>query len=141
MLQVMDNMVASCIFYVKVGTFTQLEQSKISLLTVNKSRIVTLTIQHDMIVSVIFMQYPGDYLGQTSADVHSLEQHPINIYRLGDSCGRTPQLIPVTTQPTSDQLFANCVVGNPCNLQPYSAGLILSITIMLAATYSILTRS
>jgi len=75
----MDNMVASCVFYVKVGTFTQLEHSKISLLTVNKSRIVTLTIQHDMIVSVIFMQYPGDYLGQTSADVHSLEQHPINI--------------------------------------------------------------
>jgi len=55
MLQVMDNMEASCVFYVKVGTFTHLEQSKISLLTVNKSGIVTLTVQHDMIVSVIFM--------------------------------------------------------------------------------------
>jgi hypothetical protein len=55
MLQVMDNMEPSCIFYVKVGTFTHLEQSKISLLTVNKSGIVTLTVQHDMIVSVIFM--------------------------------------------------------------------------------------
>jgi len=75
----MDNMEASCVFYVKVGTFTHLEQSKISLLTVNKSRIVTLTIQHDKIVSVIFMKYPGDYLRQTSADVLSLEQHPINI--------------------------------------------------------------
>ena len=31
------------------------EQSKISLLTVNKSGIVTLTEQHDMIASVIFM--------------------------------------------------------------------------------------
>jgi len=79
MLQVMDNMEASCVFYVKVGTFTHLEQSKISLLTVNKSGIVTLTVQHDMIVSVIFMQYPGDYLRQTSADVLPLEQHPINI--------------------------------------------------------------
>jgi len=79
MLQVMDNMEASCVFYVKVVTFTHLEQSKISLLTVNKSGIVTLTIQHDMIVSVIFMQYPGDYLRQTSADILSLEQHPINI--------------------------------------------------------------
>jgi len=55
MLQVMDTMEASCVFYVKVGTFTHLEQSKISLLTVNKSGIVTLTVQHNMIVSVIFM--------------------------------------------------------------------------------------
>jgi len=55
MLQVMDNMEASCVFYVKVGTCTHLEQCKISLLTVNKSGIVTLTVQHDMIVSVIFM--------------------------------------------------------------------------------------
>jgi hypothetical protein len=55
MLQVMDNMEASCIFYVKVGTFTHHEQSKISLLTVNNSGIVMITIQHDRIVSVIFM--------------------------------------------------------------------------------------
>jgi hypothetical protein len=54
-LQVVNNMKASCIFYVKVGTFTHLEQSKISHLTVNKSGIVTLTVQHDMIVNVIFM--------------------------------------------------------------------------------------
>jgi len=62
MLQVMDNMEASCVVYVKVGTFTHLEQSKISLLTVNNSGIVTLTVQHDMVVSIISMQYPGDYL-------------------------------------------------------------------------------
>ena len=55
MLQVMDNMDASCLFYVKVGTFTRLEQSKIFLLTVKKSGIVTLTVQHDLRVSVIFM--------------------------------------------------------------------------------------
>jgi len=55
MLQVMDNMEASWVFYVMVGTFTHLEQSKIYLLIVNKSGIVTLTVQHDMIVSVIFM--------------------------------------------------------------------------------------
>jgi len=55
MLEVMDNMQASCVIHVKVGTFIHLEQSKISLLTVNKSGIVTLTIQHDTIVSVIFM--------------------------------------------------------------------------------------
>ena len=55
MLQVMDNMEATCVFYVKVGTFSHLEQSKISLCTVNKSGIVTLTVQHDMIVCIIFM--------------------------------------------------------------------------------------
>ena len=60
MLQVMDNMEASCVIYVKVGTFSHLKQSKISLLTVNESGIVTITVQHDMIVSVVFMQYPVD---------------------------------------------------------------------------------
>jgi len=79
MLQVMDNMEACCVFDVKVSTFTHLEQSKISLLTVNKPGVVTLTVHHDMIVSVIFMQYPGDYSRQTSADALSLEQHPIDI--------------------------------------------------------------
>jgi hypothetical protein len=55
MLQVMDNMEASCVFYVKVGTFTRLEQSQIFLLTITKPGIVTLNVQHDLIVSVIFM--------------------------------------------------------------------------------------
>jgi hypothetical protein len=51
----MDNIKGSCVVYVKVGTFTHLEQTKISFLTVNKSAIVTLTVQHDMIVSILFM--------------------------------------------------------------------------------------
>ena len=55
MLQVMENMQASCVFYVKVSTFTHLEQSKIALLTDNDSGIATLTIQYDMIVSIIVM--------------------------------------------------------------------------------------
>jgi len=79
MLQNMDNMEASCIFYVKVSTFTHLEQSKTSLLTVKKSAIVRLTIQHDLIVSVSFRYYPGDSLRQTSGDVLSLQQWPIVI--------------------------------------------------------------
>jgi len=52
MLQDMDNMEASCVFYVKVGTFAQLEQSKSCLLTVNKTGRVRLTVQHRWIVSV-----------------------------------------------------------------------------------------
>jgi hypothetical protein len=55
MLEVMDNMEASCDIYVKVGMFTHLQQSKIYLLAVNESGIVMLTVQHDMIVSNIFM--------------------------------------------------------------------------------------
>jgi len=140
MLQVMDNMEVSCVIYVKVSMFTHLEQSKTALLTVNKSGIMTLTIQHDMIVSVSFIYYPGDYLRQTSADVLSLELHPLNIQQLGDFGGRTPQLIRVIKQATSDRPIANCgAVGNPCNLHPYSEGFILIIRIMLAAIYSILT--
>jgi hypothetical protein len=55
MLQLMDNMEVSCVFHVKVSTFTNLEQSRIALLTVNKSGTMTLTVPHDMIVSVTFM--------------------------------------------------------------------------------------
>jgi hypothetical protein len=54
-LQVMDNMEASCVFSVKVGMFTHLEQCKITLITVNKMGMVKLTLQHDLIVSVSFM--------------------------------------------------------------------------------------
>jgi hypothetical protein len=81
-----------------------------------------------------------DYLRQTSAEVISLKLHPINIQQLGDFGGCTPELIPVIKQTTSDRLIANRrAVGNPCNLQQYSVGFILSMMIMLAATYSILT--
>jgi len=55
MLQVMDNMEVSCVFYVKVSTFIHLEQSKTALLTVNKYGIMTLTVQNDIIVSVSFI--------------------------------------------------------------------------------------
>jgi hypothetical protein len=77
MLQDMDKMEASCVFYVKVSTFTHLEQSKTILLTVNESGMVRLTVQHELIVTVSFMYYPGDYSRQTSADVLSIEQCPI----------------------------------------------------------------
>jgi hypothetical protein len=51
----MDNLEASCVVYVKVGMFTHLGQSKISLLTVNKMGIVKLTMQYATIVIVSFM--------------------------------------------------------------------------------------
>jgi len=79
MLRVMDNMETSFVFYVKVGIFTNLEQSKISLLTVNDTGIEMLSVQHDMVVSVIFTSYSGDHLRQTSAYVLSFKEHPMNI--------------------------------------------------------------
>ena len=60
MLQGMDHMEASCVFYVKVGTLDQLEQSKFCVLTVTKLGIVMLTLQDDSIFSVSFMYDPGD---------------------------------------------------------------------------------
>jgi len=55
MLQDMDNMEASFVFYVKVGTFTHLEQSTNALLTVNTTGIVRLTVHHDLIANISFM--------------------------------------------------------------------------------------
>ena len=55
MLQDIHNMEPSCVFYVKVSTFTHFEQCKISLLTFNKLGIVRPTVQHDLIVSVGFI--------------------------------------------------------------------------------------
>jgi hypothetical protein len=65
---------ASCVFDVKVGKLNHLERNQIWLLTVNTAGIVWLTVQHNMIVRVSFMYYPGDSLGQTSADVIFLEE-------------------------------------------------------------------
>jgi hypothetical protein len=73
MLQYMENIEASYIFYIKVGRLTHLEQSKTFILTVSKMGIVSLTVQHNFIVSVSFLCYPGDNLRQTSADARSLK--------------------------------------------------------------------
>jgi hypothetical protein len=55
MLEDMDNMEASFVIYVKVGTFTHPKQSKYAFLTVNETGIVRLTVHHDLIASVSFM--------------------------------------------------------------------------------------
>jgi hypothetical protein len=142
MLQYMENMEASCVFYVKVGTLNHLERSKTYLLTVNTSGIVRLTVQHDFIVSVSLIYHPGDNLRQTSVDVLSLEQYPIYSWQSCDLCCHTLWFIPVNTQTTSDWLIAHLRAGkNPCNMHLNAAGFILSITNVLAASYSILPWS
>jgi len=77
MLQGINHREASCIFYVKVCTLGQLEQSKFGVLTVTKLGIVMLTVQIDSIFSVSFMFNPGDLLRQTSPDVLSVEEYPV----------------------------------------------------------------
>jgi len=52
MLQEMDHMDASCVFYVKVGRFGKFEQSKISILTVTSLGIVMLIVHYNLIISV-----------------------------------------------------------------------------------------
>jgi hypothetical protein len=81
MLQDMDNMEGSCVFYVKVSTFPHLKQSKTSLLTANKSGILRLTVKHTLIDSVSNMYYPGDSLRQASAEALFLKQSPIDSRR------------------------------------------------------------
>ena len=84
MLQDMDHMEASRVFYVKVYTFDQLEQSKICVLTVISVGIVTLIVRYDMIVSVCFMEDPSYVFRQTSPDGLSVEEFPFYIYETRD---------------------------------------------------------
>jgi len=59
MLQDMDHMEASCVFYVKVGRLDQREQSKFCVLTFLKLGIVMITVPGDSTFSVSFMYDPG----------------------------------------------------------------------------------
>jgi len=141
-LQDMDDTEACCVIDVKAGMPDRLESSKISILTVTKMGIVMLTVQHDLIVSVSFMEYPRDFLGQTLPDIRSLDEFPLYISQSWCFGCRTPLFTSVNNQTISDWLTANRrTLGHPWKLQPYAAGFILSKTCKLAVTYSILTWS
>jgi hypothetical protein len=79
MLQDADHMEASCIFYVKVGMFDQLEQIKLCFLIITSLGIVMLTIQLVPILSVSFTEDPRDVIRETLADVISVEEYPFHI--------------------------------------------------------------
>jgi len=55
MLQDMDHMEASCIFYVEVGTLNQLDQTKTCVVTITTLGIAMLTVHHYMMFSICFM--------------------------------------------------------------------------------------
>jgi len=104
MLQEMDHMEASCVFYVKVGRFDQFEQSKISVLTVTSLGIVMLTVHYDLIVSMWFIWDPGNVFRQTSPEVLSIAECSFYIYVTWDISCRSSLCIPVNTQTISDRL-------------------------------------
>jgi hypothetical protein len=138
MLQDTDNMDGSFVFYVKVGMLYHLAHSQIGLLTVNEMGIVRLTAQHEFIVSISFMDYPGDCFRQTSADIRSLAGCAGYISKLYDFGCRTPQCILGNKRTMSDQhIVSRGTVGHPCNMHPYAAGFNLSVTYNLALTSGI----
>jgi len=140
MLQDTDHMEASCIFHVKVGTFDQLEQSKIWVLTITTLGIVMLTIQHDRMFSVCFMVNPREALGHTSPDVLPVEECPFCIFQSRDFSCCSPLFTPVHKHTTSDRHTANGgTVGDSCNLQQYTAGFVLSRLCKMAVTHPIST--
>jgi hypothetical protein len=140
MLQDMDNTEASCVFYVMVGMFTHLEQSKTSRLTVNKTAIVRLPVQHDLTVSIRFLYHPGNSSRHTSADVLSLKQCHIYSRHSSNFGCNTLQFLPLNNQTMSDRHIAHLgAVRYPSNLRLYTAGSSLSITNVLATNYAILT--
>ena len=142
MLQDMDHMEASCIFYVKVGTFHQLKQNKICVLTVTIYRRGMLNIRHDSIFRVCFMYAPGDFLRKTSPDILSIKDFSIHILQTWDFNKCPPLCNPLNKQTTSDWLNANCrMVGTFCNLHLCTAEFIFSWTFKFVVADSILLWS
>jgi len=136
----MENMEASFVFDVKVGTFDQLEQSKICIMSVIKLGLVMLMVQCDLIFSLCFMFNPQDLLRQPSPAVRSIVEYPVDITKTSDFRYHSRLVIPVHKHTSSDEHTANRgTIGNPCNLWLYPAGFILSGSCMLPVTHSILT--
>jgi len=87
MLQDIDHMEVSCVFYIKVGTFDPLEPNKICVLTFTALEILMLSILHDLIFCICFIEEPGDLIGQTSPHVLSVKESHFYILLTSDvSC-------------------------------------------------------
>jgi len=82
--QDINQMAASCIVYVKVGTLDRLEQDKICVLSITTLGIAILTIQCQIRFSVCFINDCGDFLTQTSPDIFSIEECPSYIVQTWD---------------------------------------------------------
>lgn len=117
MLEDMDCTGACHVFYVMVGTLDQLDQSKISILTVTLLGIAILTVQHDLIFSMCFMKDLIEGMEHILTDVCSVELCTAYIYEISEF-GCHPLLFIPQNEPTiSDKLTGTPrMVGNPWNL-------------------------
>jgi len=142
LLQDMDDTETSCVFYVTVGLFDQLEQCKICILTDTTLQIVMLTIKYDSIFSICFMEHPWEFFRQTSSDVHSVKEFPLYIWQTWHFGSCWHQLIPVSKHTTSDRNNPNCRMnGKPHKLQQYAAGFTLGRSCKVQVNHSILISS
>ena len=108
MLEDMERIEASCVFYVEVGMLNRLDQCKICVLNVTTLGIAMQTILHYMMLSVCFMYDPRDFLRQPSADIHSVKECAVYISQTSDFSGHSPRFIPGNKQTRSIRLGANC---------------------------------
>jgi len=138
MLQEMDHMEGRCVVYVMVGTLDQPEQNTIYILTVTSLGIARLTVHHHWMFSLCFMEDPRDVLRQTSPDIISIEELSLYILQTWDFSSCSPQIIPLNTQTSSDQLTANRgLIRHLCNLQRNAARFVLSRMFKLDVSHSI----
>jgi hypothetical protein len=142
MLQDMDYIEMSCIIYVMVGTYDQLEHNNIWVRIITTLGIVMPTVHYYLVFSIRFIYDPGFHLNQTSPHVLCIKEYPFYIWQSCDFSCHSALLIPVNKQATSDYLIANPRnFGNPSNLPQYGVGFIFSRTCKFAVTYSIVTWS
>jgi len=93
-------------------------------------------------VSICFVEDPGNDFRQSSPDFRSVEEDPFYTLWTWDISCRTPQCITVVKHRILDQLTENCrMVRNPCNMMLYAVALHLNRMCELAVTHSILTSS
>jgi hypothetical protein len=79
MLQDMDYIEMSCIIYVMVGTYDQLEHNNIWVRIITTLGIVMPTVHYYLVFSIRFIYDPGFHLNQTSPDVLCIKEYPFYI--------------------------------------------------------------
>jgi len=73
LFQDMDRLGARSVFYIMACILDRQAQYQICILTVTPLEITIQTVKHDTLFSVWFMLDTGNFLKQSSPDVHSVE--------------------------------------------------------------------
>jgi len=96
MLQDVDQLEASCVMHVEVGTLNCLELNNICVLTITTLGIEMLTVHHDIMFRICCIYDPSDSLRHTSANIVSDEEGTIFTSQRRDFSGCSPWYISVT---------------------------------------------